>query len=121
MNNVLEVIDSINKINNDFFSTITGCESKEYFLNGGCLDFVRIFQSLYKDAIIMIKYDKSHVCVSYEGFLYDASGVVEDTENYDIATNDDLFYMEKYSNNNFKPLNVADRIINMIGEKKQTR
>lgn len=84
------VIDLVQE--DDYFMNFGS--AKQYFLNGGCYELFKVVKNYFPDAICMIKKDGGHCAILYEDKLYDATGELDDIENFDKATEEDFPYME---------------------------
>lgn len=89
-----------------------------YFMNGGCFQFVEIMKYYFNDSIIMLNKDYTHCCIMIDNNLYDASGKLEDKNNYKIANDIDILYCKNYFGfNEYKYVNnelLVERIIRSI-------
>lgn len=64
-----------------------------YFLNGGCYDFVRIMLNFYTEAKIVINETNDHTAIMIDENIYDASGRI--IGDFRLATKEDIIYMEE--------------------------
>lgn len=121
MDNILETIEIINQLTTDLYFDITKVEGKEYYLNGGCYELSCILKQIYPESNMYIRYDKSHIVTEINGHLYDANGYVTDINNYSVANNFDIQYIQEYSNNFFKHIEIAKNILIKLGIKENTK
>ncbi len=117
MDNVLETIEIINSLTTHMYYNLIKMDGKTYYLNGGCLELSEILKEVYPGSISYIKYDKTHVITKIGDNYYDASGYVDEPEEYYIMTNADLDIYKNYTNNHYKLLNIEENIKNLLIKK----
>ena len=114
--NIDRFINFINELVDDEFDYILGGASAEYyFLHGGCYELYKIVSHYYKDANCVINKNLDHCAILYNNSIYDASGIIENKENYQVASNEDIEYMERHFGLHINALE-ADSLIKEIND-----
>ena len=108
------VVDLVQE--DDFFYE-TGLRADDYFLNGGCYELYKIVNHYFPTTKCMVRNDNEHCAVGYEGNVYDATGKLENKDEFRLASEDDI----KYMSDNFGTITklyqlCADKIISDIEE-----
>ena len=86
----------IDLANEELYEHLDGNNAREYFLHGGCFEFSKIIKSLIKSSRIVInRRTNSHCGILYERNIYDVLGKVNNPQDFEIASNDDLEYMQE--------------------------
>ncbi len=68
--------------------------AEEELLNGGCYELVKIIKNFIPNEVSMrINATKDHCVLAYDGYLYDASGIIRNTEDFKIPSEKDLNYI----------------------------
>lgn len=116
MNEMEMLINFINDLATDLYYERLYVDGKFLFLNGGCLNLVKIIQTYvpYPTTQIYLKNDLEHCAIKYKNELYDATGKIIDYENYKLATPEDLLYMEDRFGNHLEYLHIYETIINEL-------
>ena len=71
--------------------------ARAYFLGGGCYELVKIIKNYIPDSQIVINNQSDHCGIKFNNEIFDADGIVNNKEDFSIATVDDI----KYMNNRF--------------------
>lgn len=85
------IIDLVNEF--DFFYT-QQINSRYYFLNGGCYELYKVVKHYFPDVICVITKTLDHCGIFYNNNVYDANGKVQNPNNFVIAREIDIKYME---------------------------
>lgn len=117
--NMLEFIVFILELTDEeLYEKLTNTNAQTFYLTGhGSLELARILKKYYNEGKIVRQKGNFHFAFDYNNEVYDATGVVEDKENYIEATQNDINYTEdrlkfhEFVTNNE---NVSERIINEI-------
>jgi len=113
--NFIELV--VDLIDDEYSDKLTMMDAKYYLLNGGCLDLALIIKYFYKESTLMIRSDLDHWAVLYNQKLYDATGEIEDIENYRQATKIDYLMsldLNRNEINNYNGIKLSDNIINKV-------
>lgn len=115
---MIEFIDFIvDLIDDEFDNYLDGIPSRYYFLNGGCLEFVKILKHFIPNLEYVISKDKNHVAVKIENHIFDCTGYRIDDENFEIISEQELVYLEDYfgiPEVKFENKNVDETVVNEI-------
>ena len=108
------VVDLVGE--DDFFYE-TGLNATDYFLNGGCYELYKIVNYYFPTTKCMVRNDCEHCAVGYDDNIYDATGKLENQDEFRLANEDDINYMK----DNFGTITklyqlCADKIIGDIEE-----
>lgn len=90
-------------------------DSRYYFLHGGCYELYKIVKNYFPDSICLINDKLEHCAIAYGGNIYDAEGIITDKENFHVATQEDIDYMNRKFGLGINSLN-SDKIISDIEE-----
>ena len=90
------ILDSTTDLKHEAFCNLSTKQIQYFYTHGGCYDFVKIVKHFLPDITILVNSDikKAHCVFSYNNILYDANGEVENTNDYRIATEEDIEHME---------------------------
>lgn len=103
----------------DLYEKLSGMATW-YFMNGGCYEFAKILKEYLPDAKFVINKDLDHCAVLYKGQIYDSNGKVLKPEEFNIATEEDIDYMEDRFGikeaENINGKKISDILIDLIKE-----
>ncbi len=86
----------IDLANEELYEHLDENDARDYFLHGGCYEFSKTIKSFIKNSKIVInRKTNSHCGILYERNIYDASGKVKNSQDFEVASNNDLEYMEE--------------------------
>lgn len=90
------IIESIIGLTADLYCGYSKEDARELYLQGGCYELAKIIKDFVDGITIYINKEKDHCVFSFEGVLYDANGIVrENIENYRVASETEIKFMEK--------------------------
>lgn len=103
----------IDLVNEDPIFLEREVNSKYYFMHGGCYELYKITKNYFPQVKCMIEINLKHCAIEYQGEIYDATGIRDDVQNFKVATEDDIEYMDTSFGLNLKDLE-ASKIIEDI-------
>lgn len=86
-----------------------------YFTHGGCYELFKVVNHYIPETVCMINKELDHCAIGYNNNIYDALGIVENKDEFSIATKEDIEYMERSFGLKIKSLE-SDNIINEVEE-----
>lgn len=92
-----------------------GGSAKYYFTHGGCYELFKVVNHYIPETVCMINKELDHCAIGYNNNIYDALGIVENKDEFSIATKEDIEYMERSFGLKIKSLE-SDNIINEVEE-----
>lgn len=113
---VENLIESINYFVNKRYGKLLRMSSEDILLSGGCYEFVKILRNYYPLLEVYISNDHSHCGAMIDGKLYDATGIISDSENFHKASSKEIEYIENYFGERFDLFLIADSVIDDLNE-----
>ena len=80
--------------NDELYERLDG-NAKNYFLHGGCYQLAKVVKEYIPKSQIVINNESEHCGIYYDGYIYDAGGIIKDKSKFHIAKSDDIKYMEE--------------------------
>lgn len=105
----------IDLVNEDPIFMEREIDSTYYFMHGGCYELYKIVKNYFPQVQCMIENSFEHCAIGYEGKIFDATGIRQDVSNFQVATEEDIEYMDNRFGLNLKNLEVS-KIIQEINE-----
>ena len=84
----------IDLVEEDEFFYNTGLDAKNYFLNGGCYELYKIINHYFPTTKCMVIENCCHCAIGYKNNIYDATGKLENKDEFRLANEVDKKYME---------------------------
>lgn len=75
----------IDLVNEDLIFMEREVDSVYYFMHGGCYELYEIVKNYFPQVKCMIENSFEHCAIGHEGKIYDATGIREDTSNFQEA------------------------------------
>lgn len=94
---------------------MNGGSAGYYFTHGGCYELFKVVNHYIPETVCMINKEVDHCAIGYNNNIYDALGIVENKDEFSIATKEDIEYMERSFGLKIKSLE-SDNIINEVEE-----
>jgi len=86
VNNMESFINFVNELVDDEFDNyLGGVKAKYYFLNKGCLEFVKIIMAYFPSVTIVSNRKIDHLAIKYNNLIYDASGKISGIDFEEIT------------------------------------
>ena len=79
--------------NDELYEKLDG-NAELYFLNGGCYELAKVIKNYVPMCEIVINKDSTHCAIKYKDEIYDATGKIENKEDFITAKKEDIEYME---------------------------
>lgn len=87
-----------------------GGSAKYYFTHGGCYELYKVVNHYIPETVCMINKELDHCAIGYDNKIYDALGLVENKDDFSIATKEDIEYMERSFGRKISSLESCDII-----------
>lgn len=65
-------------VDDEFYQYLDYQNARYYFLNGGCLELVKVLMHYYPSGKVVINDKYNHIAFLYNGNIYDATGLVKE-------------------------------------------
>ncbi len=88
------VLLTIMKIN-EFLSDYFNCDIYNMFLNGYCLEYYKILESIYPDCKMVLQKNNDHCACLINDEVYDVSGLC-DRDSFVIACKEDVDFIYSF-------------------------
>lgn len=110
--NIERFINFINDLATEIYYEQLMCDGKTLFQCGACYEFVKIIKNFFEIDNILIDNDYCHCAIEYNGNYYDSLGIIRDKENFSVATEEDMLYIEERFGVHFIRYKIYETIMN---------
>lgn len=91
--NIEKFIVFLNDLTTEVFYERLRCNGEYLYQNGACYEFIKIMKEYFDIDNILINKKYSHFVFEYKNNYYDSMGIIENKENFLVATEEDILYM----------------------------
>lgn len=114
MSNIEKFIVFVNDLTTDIFYEKLYTTGEVLYFRGGCYILAQIIKNYYPSCDIVLSKYNDHCGVLYKGEVYDATGKVENKDDFAIANEEDILYMEDRFGGQLVHLNIYEVITKEI-------
>ncbi len=106
----------INDLATDLFYDQLMCDGEVMFQCGACYEFVKIIKKYFDIQNILVNKEYNHCAFEYNGNYYDSKGIIDNRENFSIATEIDMLYIIERFGGNLSGYHIYENMINELSK-----